>query len=363
MKFDSIVIGGGPAGLACAIRLSRMGMKVLLAERRHLPQEKCCGEFLHPTAVRELEALLGKTPAGQPIDRVRISALDISREFDLSTPAMAVERRALSKALIEAATRTGVQISENMEADILRADPNRFEIRIGTNSAHSERLILAEGASAAMTNKIRVAKPVSRVVYGFSARMEAVFDRKVALAAVSGGYAGLCDLGGNCVNIAGLLLPAAYRRLAPNQPGFGARLLAEIPVWAKIVQPDLIATKFQAPVCADEIRGDALPNGAFVVGDCGGMSETAFGDGIARAFVHARILDEVLHLHSGNSKNVAREYVRRIKNSLHRPNRFLLRLAGELLRSPILARTSLRVAGSWIHSMVRRATEPAGVPS
>ena len=36
MKYDSIIIGGGHNGLACAAYLAKAGRKVLVLERRHV---------------------------------------------------------------------------------------------------------------------------------------------------------------------------------------------------------------------------------------------------------------------------------------------------------------------------------------
>ena len=39
-KFDTLIIGGGPAGLMAAIRSSSLGQKVAIAEKNHSVGEK-----------------------------------------------------------------------------------------------------------------------------------------------------------------------------------------------------------------------------------------------------------------------------------------------------------------------------------
>jgi flavin-dependent dehydrogenase len=54
---DLLVIGGGPAGLATAIRARLAGMSVRVIERARPPIDKACGEGLMPDAVSRLEEL------------------------------------------------------------------------------------------------------------------------------------------------------------------------------------------------------------------------------------------------------------------------------------------------------------------
>ena len=54
---DLIVIGGGPAGAATAIRAARGGARVVLFEKGKPGRDKVCGDGLTPRAVAALEAL------------------------------------------------------------------------------------------------------------------------------------------------------------------------------------------------------------------------------------------------------------------------------------------------------------------
>jgi flavin-dependent dehydrogenase len=67
---DVLVAGGGPAGLATAIRCAQAGLSVTVAEPRSGPVDKACGEGLMPAAVARL-ADLGVCPAGRPLRGIR----------------------------------------------------------------------------------------------------------------------------------------------------------------------------------------------------------------------------------------------------------------------------------------------------
>src|SRR5574337_1812826 len=58
MRYDTIVVGGGPAGATAALMLAKAGARVLLLERRRLPRYKACGGCLS----RRVERLLPFDP-------------------------------------------------------------------------------------------------------------------------------------------------------------------------------------------------------------------------------------------------------------------------------------------------------------
>jgi len=44
--FDVLIIGGGLAGLTCAIHLSRQNVPVAVIEKNTFPNHKVCGEYV-----------------------------------------------------------------------------------------------------------------------------------------------------------------------------------------------------------------------------------------------------------------------------------------------------------------------------
>ena len=67
---DVLVAGGGPVGLAAAIRARAAGLSVVVVDPRTDPVDKACGEGLMPGAVAEL-AGLGVDPRGHDIAGIR----------------------------------------------------------------------------------------------------------------------------------------------------------------------------------------------------------------------------------------------------------------------------------------------------
>ena len=52
---DVVIVGAGPAGSACAWKLSQAGLEVALLEKRRFPRDKVCGGWITPPVLEELE--------------------------------------------------------------------------------------------------------------------------------------------------------------------------------------------------------------------------------------------------------------------------------------------------------------------
>ena len=62
--FDAIIVGGGPAGSACARVLVRGGLRVAVVDRRRFPRVKLCAGWLSPPVWDVLELARGDYPGG-----------------------------------------------------------------------------------------------------------------------------------------------------------------------------------------------------------------------------------------------------------------------------------------------------------
>jgi flavin-dependent dehydrogenase len=107
---DVLIAGGGPAGLATAIRCAQAGLEVTVAEPRAGPIDKACGEGLMPAAVAGLDAI-GVDPRGWPLRGIRY--LDEQHRVDglfRGGPGLGVRRTELHAALGLRAKELGVSV-------------------------------------------------------------------------------------------------------------------------------------------------------------------------------------------------------------------------------------------------------------
>lgn len=108
--FDVAVVGSGPAGAACALRLARAGVQVALIDQRAFPREKLCGEYLNLGAIRELRDLGladALVPIAQPLDGMRLFAHDECADFRLPSEAWSIPRTVLDTEIRHAALSAG----------------------------------------------------------------------------------------------------------------------------------------------------------------------------------------------------------------------------------------------------------------
>lgn len=119
---DLLIIGGGPAGAAAAIRAARAGLRVTVFEKGMHGRDKVCGDGLTPRAVAALRALdIDITPAHR-IDGLRMIAGKTTRELawpvtDRFPNYGAVwPRRMFDTYLIDLAIKAGAEVRFGNEA-------------------------------------------------------------------------------------------------------------------------------------------------------------------------------------------------------------------------------------------------------
>ena len=124
LETDVLVIGGGPAGAACATTLAMNGISVALVESGRFDSFRI-GEALHASA-RGILSFLGLTLESQPWSRrcPRIlaawgQAAPTTRPpiFDPHRSGWIVDRRLLDRALFEGAGRAGARLWENARVE------------------------------------------------------------------------------------------------------------------------------------------------------------------------------------------------------------------------------------------------------
>jgi flavin-dependent dehydrogenase len=126
---DVLVVGGGPAGLATAIRCVQAGLQVTVAEPRTAPIDKACGEGLMPAAVERLEAI-GVRPEGLPFRGIRY--LDAKHRADAlfhGGHGLGVRRTALHAAFTQRAAQLAIPV---------------IPVRVTGFEQHADRVVAAD---------------------------------------------------------------------------------------------------------------------------------------------------------------------------------------------------------------------------
>ena len=143
-RVETLVLGGGPAGAAVAIRLAAGGRPVELWERELLAGNRNAGDFLGAAALAHLGDL-GIDPArlgAAPIERVRLLSGAGVADARLGFRGYGLSRRLLDGALLERAEQAGVLVRRGVEARAILPDGVAEAVR---ERVQATRLLLATG--------------------------------------------------------------------------------------------------------------------------------------------------------------------------------------------------------------------------
>ena len=274
---DVLVAGGGPAGLATAIRCVQAGLSVTVAEPRTGPIDKACGEGLMPAAVTRLAAL-GVHPAGRPLRGIRY--LDGSHRSDAlfrHGPGLGVRRTTLHAALAARAAE--------LEIAVLPRRVTGFTRRGGVVTAagvEARYLVAADGLHSAIRRAAGLDPPPARHTrFGLRRHYHVApwtdlvevhwsRDAEAYITPVAEDQVGVAVLGGGRGDFSSRLaaFPALRERLA------GAAPASEV--------------RGAGPLRQDVRRRTA--GNVLLVGDASGYLDALTGEGIGAALAQAAVL-------------------------------------------------------------------------
>lgn len=146
MIADVVIAGGGPAGLAAAIRSAQRGFRTVLFERNEAPVDKACGEGLMPAGARELATLGARIPEGARFRGIRYLQEDgssIEARFR-GGDGIGLRRLDLSAALRDRAQQCGAALRRGSVIEA-RADGDRIEIGTDAGALSARLLVAADG--------------------------------------------------------------------------------------------------------------------------------------------------------------------------------------------------------------------------
>jgi menaquinone-9 beta-reductase len=360
---DVIVVGGGPAGAATALRLARAGFAVSLLERAPLPRHKACAEYMSPGVVRQLHRLgVGhevECAAGARLEGFTLYAGDRSftgRFAGAPAPSaprhgLGVPRSTMDHLLVQAAAEAGVEVAEETRVTDLLWDGDRVAgvrvLRKGCSRELRASLVVgADGIRSVVAHRLRAFEPRRGMERIALVAHVGGIDGLTALGEMhvgQDGYCGVAPLGGGVANVA-MVLRGAAARISGRPESFFHEYLRTLPALAprlehaEIVRP-VIATgplSFRTRVLCED--------GVLLVGDAGGYFDPFTGQGVHRALASAAMAARVAGgaLADGDlSRGRLLAYERR-RRAAFRPNHAVEWLVQRFIGRPVLFRRAVR---------------------
>ena len=164
---DICIVGGGPAGLAAAIAITKAGYGVVLFDCAVPPIDKACGEGLLPDGLAALKILGVELPseAGHPFKGIRFSdGSSVAFATFSGRTGLGLRRTALHSVLVQRAQQVGVQLCWGVKNVQLAAGV----LSVNGSAVKSNFVIAADGQNSAMRRQAgltRIVRESRR--YGF----------------------------------------------------------------------------------------------------------------------------------------------------------------------------------------------------
>jgi geranylgeranyl reductase family protein len=291
-RFDVLVVGAGPAGSATAMRLSRLGAKVLLADRARFPRDKPCGGGLTGRALRHTPCSV-EPVVEHVVDRLRIRlryGWSFTRRYAEPLILM-TQRRRLDLHLAEQAVAAGADFRDGVRVSEVEPAETHVLARVNGRAVRADTLVGADGANGIVA---RSSGLVEAIVMGVALEGNVRYDAierdrientaVIELGVVPGGY--------------GWVFPKGdHANLGVGGWGSeGPRLRDELGRLALMHDVE--------PAAIEDLRGHRLPmrrlgaipsrGRVLLVGDAAGLVDPLSGDGIYEAFVSARLAAEAI---------------------------------------------------------------------
>jgi menaquinone-9 beta-reductase len=291
-RWDTIVIGAGPAGALAALSLARRGYRVLLLDRERFPRDKTCGDLLIGDSLQALDRAGLLESVRECASEVEgFSVFSPSRiRFELPGRYLTLKRRRLDALLARAAAEAGAAFARGkVEALTPRADGTVSCAVAGPGPPLEARTaVVATGASVDLLRRLNV--PVRRQADALAARcyvrsrvppgrLVVSFDR-----AIVPGYGWVFPLGGGEYNVGcGVFLRGDPGKA--NLRELFRRFMETFPPAAELLRAGGPAS----PLCGARLRCGlrdaawAAAGGVLAVGETIGTTYPVSGEGIGKA--------------------------------------------------------------------------------
>lgn len=296
-KDEVFVIGGGVAGCAAAIALSRARRKVTLIEREPAPRHKVCGEFLSGEALEDLQALgIDAAALGAvPIPYVRLAAARRAAEAPLPFPAASLTRKALDTALIAEAIAAGVRVEQGRSVEALtRTAGGIWQAKLDSGAVcEAPTAFLATGKHD-LRGHARPKDPQRWVAFKMYYRLAPAQAAELAgtseLMLYPGGYGGIQPVEGGIANLCWVVQQRYLARVGHRWDEFLAKMQQDCPHLAMRLagaEPLLDRPIAVTHIPYGHIRR-TTEDGLYCIGDQAAVIPSFTGDGISIALHTAR---------------------------------------------------------------------------
>lgn len=323
-RFDVVVIGGGPAGLAASIAAARVGLSVLVADVHQPPIDKLCGEGLLPDALEALDGL-GVSVSGQGARFEGISFHDGQHDLAAAFPghaAIGLRRTYLHAALLSAAAGEGVHFRWRVRAEMVSPKC----VRVGGDIVPCRYIVGADGHHSLVRQRAGLSTIAStpealrkrqRLASGMHYQC-APWSRFVEVHWAGNVQAYVTPVGPEAVSVAVICKTRQVR---------AEEALRLFPVLNERLAMSPTISREQGATSMMLRLPRVIANGVALIGEASGSVDAITGEGLSLVFREALALGEALRL--GDLRHYQRAH-----ESILRRSRWMARLLLSLSEFP-----------------------------
>lgn len=214
---ETLIAGGGLAGLCCAIHLRRLNYEVTLIETNAYPHHKVCGEYLSLEVLPYLKFLDADPSCLSP---VRIFDFECSlpsgMKFRTRLPlgGIGISRYVLDNFLYEKAIESGCRVQIDQVTDIKRL-PEGFRTETRSGKIYKSRIALGAFGKRSLLDKKKNRSFLYRNADWMAVKAHYHADKHpdnlVGLHLFEGGYCGVSKVEGNVLNMCYLMKQDTFK--------------------------------------------------------------------------------------------------------------------------------------------------------
>ncbi len=306
--YDTIIIGGGLAGLTACIQLAKQNLKVLVFEKNLYPHHKVCGEYVSNEVLPYLDYL------GVSINltnTVSINTLQLSTKkgksmkIGLPMGGIGLSRYAFDHLLYQKALSVGVSFIFESVTTVVYND-TYFEITTASEKTFKALFVLGTYGKRAVLDKSLQRDFIHKKSPWLAVKAHYKLDTfprdTVALHNFRGGYAGLSVIETGAVNFCYLVSYKSFRQ-EKDIERFNANVVAQNPFLKTFLENAI--PLFKEPMSIAQIsfhQKQAVENHMLMCGDTAGLIHPLCGNGMAMAIHSAKIAADLLISHFKNKQ-------------------------------------------------------------
>ncbi|MGZ5286933.1 MAG: NAD(P)/FAD-dependent oxidoreductase, partial [Flavisolibacter sp.] len=299
--YDVAIVGGGLAGLSCAILLGRKGYKTILFEKETYPFHKVCGEYISMESYGFLQGL------GIPLDEMnlpRINRLKLTapngKIFETRLPlgGFGISRYTLDSRLAQLAKDAGVVIMEKTKVEAVSYDDG-FMIEAGPQHYSAAVCLAAFGKRSNLDVKWN-----RNFLQAYDKRLENFIAVKyhiriswpgdvIGLHNFENGYCGISKIDNDLYCLCYMTRASELKKYGNQIRALEEKNLCRNPHLQKIFSQATVETGF--PITISQVsfnQKTPVENHVLMLGDAAGMITPLCGNGMSIALHTGKIAAE-----------------------------------------------------------------------